>query len=308
MKKIPLEGTLVGAYRFLFTRIISIVGTVWLPFVVMAAIIGGLLYVSVPHAWLQGQCPQIHTPQQAIAMLMPLLRIYPGLLLTGLIIASMVMVGLMRHSLGLKKGTTFVYFSLGGPVWRMLGAFVLVYIILMVLLAVLVGIVLVFWFTAVPMMPKGYGLAAGIVLSVIAFCVYVYSSVRLTFFIPAVVVAEGTLGVGRSWQLGGGNFWRIFVIYLLIFIPVGFIASIALQLTVFPALFSVIAKLPHGGGPAHIGEVMRAMMPVLPAIVIVSLLERLAILSLLAGAIGTAYNAVTTPAAETAPAEAPKGE
>jgi hypothetical protein len=295
MKKIPLESTLVGAYRFLFTRIISIVGTVWLPFVLLAAIIGGLLYVSVPHAWLQGQFPQFHTPKEAFLAFMPLLRIYPALLLASLIIVSMVMVGLMRHSLRLKKGVTLIYFSLGGAVWRMLGAFILVYIILLVLIAVLAGIVVAFCLAAMPMMPKAPGIVAAVVLGVIAVCVYFYSAVRLTFFIPAVVVAEGKLGIGRSWQLGGGNFWRILVVFLLIVIPIGVIAWIAMQLTVTPAIVSVAATLPHHGGPAHLTAVLRAMIPVLPAIVIISLLERFAILGLMAGAIGTAYNAVTTP-------------
>jgi hypothetical protein len=61
-------------------------------------------------------------------------------------------------------------------------------------------------------------IAAG-VAALASFCVYIYVLVRLTFLLIPVVVAENRIGLKRSWQLGRGNFWRMFAILLSILIP-----------------------------------------------------------------------------------------
>jgi hypothetical protein len=299
MKKIPLEETLVGAYRFLFTNIVSIIGTAWLPIVLLVAIQGGLLYLSVPHAWFLGHFPEFKTPQDMVTTLSPLFYLGPVYAFLALITAAMIAVGLMQHSLGLKNGTTFVYFSLGGPVWRMLGAYLLCTLILIAVVALLAAIVLLFCFLALPKLPHGPGVLAAVLLGIVAFCVYIYTAFRLFFFFPAVVVAEGSLGIGRSWELGGGNFWRIFLISLLIFIPVGFLANTILQITVMPSFLSVIVTMPHDRDPSHAARnlhtILQALWPVLPAVMGVVLAERIVILGLFSGAIGSAYKAVAAP-------------
>ena len=47
---------------------------------------------------------------------------------------------------------------------------------------------------------------------IVAVLWYIYAAVRLVFFLPAVVVAEEQIGLGRSWALGRGNFWRIIIV------------------------------------------------------------------------------------------------
>lgn len=303
MKKIPLEDTLVGAYGFLFTNIVSIIGTLWLPFVVMVACIGGLIYAAVPHAWFMGQFPNFNSPKEMIAVLMPVLSVYPAVILLALVFGSMIMVGLMQLALGLKKGTTFVYFSLGGPVWRMLGALVLVYLIMLVLVAVLVGLGCLYGFVLMPMVPKPWGVVLAVVLGVIGFCIYIYTAFRLVFFVPAVVVAEGRLGIGRSWELGRGNFWRILVVLLLVVVPVGFVAGIAMHITVMSTITALILGHMHDHGPSNLGEIFRTFATVLPAFLVITLVERIAIMGLYTGAVGTAYNAVTGAAGESTKSE-----
>ena len=127
MKKIPLETTLVGAYRFLFTRIVSIVGTIWFPMVLLVGLAGGLIYLAVPHAWLAGDFSNFE-PRQLISLPLNLARL--GISILALIAGSMIVVGLMRLSLGLKQSTTFIYFSLGVPVWRMAGAILLCIVVI----------------------------------------------------------------------------------------------------------------------------------------------------------------------------------
>jgi len=309
MHKIPLETALVGAYRFLFTNIVSIIGTLWLPFLIMVALIGGLICLSVPHDWLTGHFPiaklqamQAGTlspdamkdfGQQMLAIELPFLRIIPIIQFAGLVIGAMMFVGLMEHSLGLKTSTTFIYFSLGGKVWRMIGAFFVAWIILIVVACVLVGISLVLALVVVSMIPHAPKIALDVLIGIVSFCAFIYTVVRLTFFLPATVVAEGGLGLGRSWELGGGNFWRIFLIGILCTIPVGFVAGIIMQITIFPPLFAQIMHMSKEGAHPQPVEFIHMIFTIAPYFLLISLLQRVAVLGLLSGAIGTAYNAVT---------------
>ena len=311
MNKIPLERTLVGAYRFLFTKIISIVGTLWLPIVVFCALIGGLVWFSVPHEWFTGHFPQFNDkhpdPAAVLAVLRPLLICYPLIIVIALVMASMMFVGLMRHALGQKKTMTFIYFSLGADVWRLLLAFILLYVVLIVLAIALVAVFILVSVFAAPMVPHGQALAIKIVLGIVECLFFFYAVFRLFFFLPAVVVAEKRIGLGRAWSLGGGNFWRIFLTILLIVIPIGFVAAIVMQMTVMPAFMSLALTMPHDPKPEHIAAVFRTMFSVMPAIFVIGIIQRIITMGLMAGAMGTAYNAVTeAPAVPDVPA-APEG-
>jgi len=301
MKKIPLETTLVGAYRFLFTNIVSVIGTIWLPFVLLFGLMGGLVYMVIPHEWLTGNFTQFDA-KEVLTKALPLLYCYPLIIFAALVTAAMVLVGLLRHSLGLKRGTTFIYFSLGAKVWRLIGAYLLIYVVMVALVAIFAVAFGLLDGVFAPMMPKAAAVFANVVLGFIAFCAVFYVLVRLFFFLPAVIVAEGKLGIRRAWSLGGGNFWRIFFTILMIVIPVGFLAGIALEMTILPACMAAALTMPHHPAAADVAAMFRSLLPLLPTILIIVLIERIAIMGLLAGAMGTAYNALTTPAAPAAPA------
>ncbi|MGA7675431.1 MAG: glycerophosphoryl diester phosphodiesterase membrane domain-containing protein [Rhizomicrobium sp.] len=297
MKKIPLETTLVGAYRFLFTKIISIIGTIWFPTVLAIGAAAGLVYLVAPHAWLVGDFSHFK-PEQV--MTAPIWLARGAIMIVSAIAGSMILVGLMRHALGLKQSTTFIYFSLGAPVWRMLLACILGGLLLAVIVAALVLVLVLALKFGAPLVPHGYAVAGGIVLGVIVFCAVFYSAFRLFFFLPAVVVAENRIGLGRSWSLGGGNFWRMFFVYLLIVVPVGFIASVALEMTILPVVVTEAMKLPHKPEAKEIIAFLRSLLPLLPVVATVAILWGIALRGLMAGAIGSAYNAVTAKPAEEA--------
>ena len=302
MKKIPLEPTLVGGYRFLFTNIVSIVGTMWFPTVLVLGAIVGAFYLVAPHAWLAGDFSNFR-PEQTLTAPFWLAR--GAIFVASVLAGSMIAVGLMRHALGLKQSTTFIYFSLGAPVWRMLGAILLgavIMVVLGIICGVLVALVAIFGATLIP---HGYAVAGGIILGLIVVVAIFYTAFRLFFFLPAVVVAENRIGLGRSWSLGGGNFWRIFFVYLLVVVPVGFVAAVALEMTILPVVISGAMRLPHQPSAREILDFLRGLLPLLPIIATILILQGIAVRGLLAGAIGSAYNAVTAPPAEAAtPAEA----
>jgi membrane-anchored glycerophosphoryl diester phosphodiesterase (GDPDase) len=222
----------------------------------------------------------------------------------------MVLVGLMRHALGLKKTTTFIYFSLGAPVWRMLGAVVLgivVYIVAAIVICVLGALAAKF---AAPMIPQayhGYAVAGGIGLCVVFGLFLFYAAFRLFFFLPAVVVAEERIGLGRSWSLGGGNFWRMFIVYLLVTLPVGFIFGVALEMTILPTIVAEATKLHGKPETKDVLIFLQHLAPLLPAVITIFVIYAIAVRGLLVGAIANAYKGVTevpksaTPAAAAAP-------
>ncbi|MBU6298409.1 MAG: hypothetical protein KGJ79_04325 [Alphaproteobacteria bacterium] len=306
MKKIPLEATLGGAYRFLFMRIISIVGTVWLPILLFVGIVAGLLCLTVPHDWLAGHWPTInldHLDRKNVAWekILPILYIWPVISLAGLIMVSMITVGLMRHALDPNKKTTFIFFSLGASVWRMLAAFLLCGILIGIVATITSLVIQLIAHFALAMAPPPAAEAAHVLLSLLVALFIIYVSLRLFFFLPAVVVAENRIGIVRSWELGGGNVWRIFFVLLLIVIPVMFVAGIVLDITILPVVVAEVTKMPQEPQLSDAIGFVRSLLPLLWVAVPTIIVARIASLSLLAGAVGTAYNAVTASAAGAAP-------
>jgi len=292
--KIPLEPTLAGAYRFLFTRILSIIGTLWLPFVVMTALLAGIVWLVVPHAWLAGNIPHFTddmSKEQILAVVMPVLAGIPLAVIVVVVMMAMMMVGLMRLSLG-QTPRCYAFFSLGGDVWRLILASILLTILILLLEGVLVLLFGAGMALAHAFMPDGVKVLFLIVLGIVEFCFFVYVAVRWQFFLPAVVVAEHRLGLGRSWELGGGNFWRIVVVALLIYIPVMIVAGIVWQVTMMPILVSEAMRLPDHPDPAEVMAFFQALLPLVPIGLAVAVLQQIATVGLVAGAVGTAYKAV----------------
>jgi hypothetical protein len=230
MAAIALEKTIASAYRFAFTRILSVLGVIWLPGLLLGAVIAAVAW----RAW-----PDIHGLQslqfsgdgsaglhisdgdrdrvlQAAFHLAP----FAGLIwLAGIAVQAMISVGLLEVALGRRQGPVFVYFSLGAPVWRMIGA-------LLLAAAAMIGVVLATCALVAAVIWAVTHYAAGLLglakfLSVAAAIVWVvYVALRLVFLLPAVVVAEGRIDLARSWALAEGNIWRIVGLILAVVLPV----------------------------------------------------------------------------------------
>jgi hypothetical protein len=67
----------------------------------------------------------------------------------------------------------------------------------------------------------------------------IFLAVRLTFFIPPVVVAERKIDLARVWQLSHGNFWRIFLIGLALVIPLIVVVLAAVTMLYGTTLFHI---------------------------------------------------------------------
>jgi len=306
MAKIPLEKTIEATYRFAFTNILSVFGVIWLPALILIALIGGVFYLAWPeiHALIPPDLgTETHGMEEArerLRHLLPLMLVfarYAGLLsLAGIVLRSMVTVGVMEKALGLRQGPVFVYFSLGAPVWRMIGAMILaVLLIAASLVASVIVVGVTFW--AAEHYAGGVAGLAKFVAVCAAVLWTIYMIFRLAFFLPAVVVAEGRIGIGRAWSLGGGNFWRIIGTLLAVLLPVMIVAGIVSNI-LFGSLWwgdmqaAILAK--HEMTPREfVAAVMHNLEHIWPFLLLFEIVYISLLTGLGLGAVANAYKAVT---------------
>lgn len=284
--KLPVERTIVDAYRFAFVRFLSILGTIWLPYLILVLLALGLIRAIAPDV------PRmLEAGDLDLAAGMELLRLAILVGIIAFIVGAMVTVDLQRKAMGTKTGPAFVFFSLAGPVWRMAAASFLVAIVVGVVALVAVLACVAIWFAA-----GALGGAAGLVRVVVVavtIAVIVYVALRLMFFVPAVVVSEKSLGLERAWTLGGHNFWRIVLVTLAVLLPVVIVFHLLSWV-----LFGPIAGLHDlGGGRDALKALLRAGAMQYGAkgimMLLLEIIERVLLLGLFNGAIASAYLAVS---------------
>jgi uncharacterized protein YjeT (DUF2065 family) len=296
MNKIPVGETISGAYGFAFADFLSVLGIAWLPHVVYVLLIAGIVYGLAP------ELPnQLMHGQFDITTLYALRRIGGLIWLIGIVVQSMVTVGLQRKALGEMPGATFFYFSLGAPVWRMIGAVFLAIIAYVIIILLTAGVTAALVIAAIKFI-AGFGKAVGVILGIIAVCWIIYAAVRLFFFLPAVVVAEGQIGLIRSWELGGGNFWRIFAVCFVVFVPVAIGFGIIQNALIGPFLPpDLMTHFRPNMTPDQFGEfyvsilkdMFQAMRAALPLIIVLAIIRSIVFLGLGNGAVAKAYLGVT---------------
>ena len=302
--KIPFERTLVGAYRFALTNLLSIFGIAWFPFAIVGCVAVGLFYSLLPVLnTVFSTTMDKWDETQAVPFFSSMLGALALLIVVVFVAHAMVMVGLMRKALGQQPEPVYFYFSLGAPVWRMIGAYVLLLLLAWgATIAFAVGIgLIVIGFSRVSQLAQSI---VTFVLMVTAIFGGIYAFVRVQFFLPAVVVAERHIGLRRSWNLGRGNFWRIVGITILVTLPAYIVFSTCLSIAMQFALAGHTAKLAAFNAhamngsptPAEMREYFMTIVAVLksswPILVLLELVYFAALIGLSAGAIATAYNLV----------------
>jgi hypothetical protein len=261
MEKIRVGETIAHAYGFAFREFPKLLGIVWAPLAVSIAV--GLMMTP-------GFFGNHIDPADQDAMMRYNGQMLPLSLLILLPIRAMIATGVTEQALGMRAGTTFVYFSVGLSIWRFLASWLLVIVAMIVLLigtAIAGGILVALG--GVVLGQVLHGASAQIVggLALIAFVLFFYAAtillvVRLTFFIPPVVVAERKIDLARVWQLSHGNFWRIFVIGLALFIPLTAVSA-AMAIAIYGVdmvhrIFDIFALAAHGAQQTAMQEKMQA--------------------------------------------------
>lgn len=215
--KIPVGATIARAYGFAFGNIVNNLGAIWIP----AAILYALAYLF--HA-------------QYMSATLNLMTHDPLLMLTGmrfLLVAFVVsfvlltaqIAALTKEALGLRTGNPFLQFPFGAAMWRLIGAWLLYFLVMIVIYvgAILAGIAggAIVAIAGAQMGATGKLITGLVVLAyvIVVLCGFFYIAIRLSFLLGPVTVAEQRVSLIRAWQLGRGNFWRMFAIFLSFFIP-----------------------------------------------------------------------------------------
>jgi hypothetical protein len=203
MKKIPVGATVAHAYRFAFQNFLPVLGIVWLPWLVLAAagFILGKTGLVVPGAGAHN------------------LPVLAPTFLVALLLLCMQITGVTEYALGLKKGSPRFYFSLGKPVWRVIGAMLLLVLVILVCVVVMLIGGFIIGFLARLAHSAAITSLVALLAFVVGFCAYIYILLRFSFILVPSVIAEGRISLERTWTLTQGNFWRILFVFLAIVIP-----------------------------------------------------------------------------------------
>ncbi|HWA92422.1 MAG TPA: hypothetical protein VG889_20460 [Rhizomicrobium sp.] len=212
--KIPVGRTIARSYGFAFGNLVNNLGAIWIP----VAILYALTYFF---------------QKQYMAALLNVGTRDPGSIAAAmpfLLCATVVFVllfvpqvaALAKEALGLRKGNAFLQFPFGADAWRLIGAYLLFYVVLIVIYILLIVASLVLGIVAGSVGDHVPTAAAGLIGIAIALFVVgaiLYITVRMSFLLPPVVVAEQRVSLIRGWELTKGNFWRIFLIVVVLILP-----------------------------------------------------------------------------------------
>ena len=296
--KIPFEQTIAGAYRFAFTNILSVFGIGWFPFLLFGAGATAAVISVLPlfSGLIREGTYEIDTARLG-AVIAPIIGTYV-LILCGLIFTqAMVNVGMMRKALGQHPAPVFIFFSLGRQVWQLIGSYLLLLLLAWGTIALAAGAIIAISLVLAKFAPSAVQVLVTVLLVIAAYVWAVYAIVRVSFFIPAVVVAENHISLRRAWHLGKGNFWRIIGVMIIVAVLPSMALSTILQF-IIQSIAGPPVVLTQNPTPAEAMAVFERMMSAFvkagPYIAGLEFVYVIVASGLLAGAVAAAYNGVTS--------------
>jgi hypothetical protein len=213
MSKVPVLSTVSRTYGFLLGDIITVLQVAWLP-MLLATGVNYYYGQQLDPALLAKGGPEAAMQAGAVGF---------GIGIVSLLANIMVMVALLRVVMFGQRPSAPFHLWFGMTELRVL----LVYVLLTVaLIAAILAGGLVLGLAGAAAAAAGGGAIIGLI-AVVLFFVMLWALLKLTI-LPAVIVAENTLGVERAWALSKGNAFRFFLVYLLTYIPVGIVMFTAL--------------------------------------------------------------------------------
>ena len=312
MSKIPVGQTISQTYGFSFGRYLPIMGAIWLPIVLLGVFVYFIFlpdmanFPAIMQQAAQHATQDPHTPFMPAAMGRMTGHAYL-LDIIELVLFSAIAVGITKEALGLRTGPRFVYLSFGKAELLVMGAYFLVFVIVIVAVIATVivgGIVVAALVFAGSGGHGGTGPTAmssvgiGFLLGVLIFFACLYFITRLTYLIVPVSVAEGRFGIGRSWELTKGNFWRILAVALATILPLIVLEMIVALIALGPAFASFameVQKNPDAAN-AHLVTMMQGMTSFMIYAYVIGLVIAPIVYGLTFGQAAFAYRELVPPA------------
>lgn len=222
--KLPIFKAFFAGWAYLASHALTILKILWLPaLLLMAAYVYFMPSMADTQASLS-TLPNDDNAAEVFKALGPMMQHAKWLYLALAIIYPMMIAGVLKHVVRGESPALPFYFRFFGDELRILVAYILFYI--MVLLLTIVGVLAAF--------VLGMGLMAvspaigGIVASIlmIAFVIIlIWFLLRLSVFFPAAIGSR-SLGIPESWQVTKGNAWRLVAYWILWGIAILIVASI----------------------------------------------------------------------------------
>ncbi|HEX4028202.1 MAG TPA: hypothetical protein VHX18_11335 [Rhizomicrobium sp.] len=206
MRRIPVIATIRDAYVFTATHLGGIIGLIWVP-MVLATVMG---FFSFQRYYTDFSDALISNNAAALAPSLLMMLCY---LVAALLLQAIMYVAVVQMVLGARGAPAVAHFAFGNLEWRMFRAFIAfigVCLMLMVPVLVLGAAAL-----------KAAGMQPGPVqMGLALYGVIALAMPRFFALLPAVVVAENTPVLRRTWMLSAGNFWRLLAVLVAIFAPI----------------------------------------------------------------------------------------
>ncbi len=211
--KIPVGRTIVRSYGFAFGNIVNNFGAIWIPVAILYAL---AFYYRAPYAAAAARLAS-GDPAEMMAT-MPILLAACAI---AFVLIAVQFAAITKEALGLRTGNAFIQFPFGAAAWRLIGAYLLYFIVLVVIyvLVLLLNLAVGLALRALPLQ-AGIRPLAALAVALIILCAFFYASIRLSFFLAPVAVAERRVSLIRAWELAKGNFWRIFAVILALLVPI----------------------------------------------------------------------------------------
>lgn len=215
MQKLPVGATIAHAYRFAFSDFLKIVGRIWVPWAIMSVF--GIFFL-----------PQIIGILEALgrrdftAALHQSWIFIPLLIVTFTLYCSQI-ASVVQLALQPSPEQVLYHFSLGKPVWRLLGAYLLaVPVYLLAFLGVfVVSIIVGFLLGMLAVLGNAkvvLGLAGG-AGALLAYAGIIAVTIRAVWLLAPITVAEQKISLSRAWAASRGNFWRLLLVLIAIMLP-----------------------------------------------------------------------------------------
>jgi hypothetical protein len=192
------------------------------------------------------------------------------------VLSGMLTYAVSQGAIGQRVTIASSWRAIGGRVPRLIGLSLLVGLIVMgvVLVPIVLAVVGVTLMAAGSAGTLGAGLAVILVGIAVSLVALAWLGTRL-LLAPAALVLEGQ-GVGaslrRGWRLSRGRFWRLFGIYLLTSLIVGFVSGVVSTPVTFVTAFALLSHPGLAAGGVVLGSALGSLLTTPFAAAVVALL------------------------------------
>ena len=188
VNKIPVGATIARAYGFSFGNIVNNLGAIWIPVAILYAL-AYLFHVQYMSATLR---LMTHDPQ---SILIGMRFMFVAIIVSFVLLTAQV-AALTKEALGLRTGSAFLQFPFGAAAWRLMGAYLLYFLVMIV---IYIGCILVVGGGIVAAIGLQVGtvgkMITGLVVLayvIVVLCGFFYIAIRLSFLMAPVAVAGAT--------------------------------------------------------------------------------------------------------------------